>query len=66
MGYHFRCGSLLAVYSDFSVFRYFFNVFLTPPGEAISSINISSIFSPIPALYKSTPKMEASERMVFN
>lgn len=46
--------------------RYFFRVALTAPVPAISSRNISSIFSPIPASYKSIPKIFAFDRMPFS
>lgn len=46
--------------------RYFFRVARTAPVPAISSLNISSTFSPIPASYRSIPKIFALERIAFS
>ena len=46
--------------------RYFFSVSLTAPTPAISSKNMPSILSPMPASYRSTPKILALDKMPFH
>ena len=46
--------------------RYSLSVFRTAPGPEISLLTISSISSPIPALYKSVPKRVSLDRTPFS